>query len=241
MELLHCRVSTMNTFGLERGSQPTDALFYVLEGRFSLTVGGKTTEIGSGTLVAFPHDMPFERKILAPLTFYFVKLAAGGELPHGVVSVKDHRRLVSSLAAMEQALMEPADRALAQHFLTDIFMQLKSEARAAVPPRNSVVEAALRYMRDHLAEKMLVSVLAREMGVSVSSFTKQFREATGVTPMRYVAVMRLRLAEELLVTTDASLGEIALRCGYDTPFYLSNAFKKETGLSPKAYRQQYRI
>ena len=59
--------------------------------------------------------------------------------------------------------------------------------------------------------------------------------------MRRLTLLRIKKAELLLSTTNATLSEIADECGFDNAFYLSSVFKKEMGISPKSYRRLYRI
>lgn len=241
MQLIDCQRASMTVFGRERGFQPTDAFFYVLEGSFSLTVDGETRTVASDELVFFPHDMPFERRILSPLTFYYVKLIPNAPLPRGVQPVQNRVRLLSTLSLLDTAVKAEGQRELAEHFLRDVFRQLEAEARLTPALSDRVAEQAIRYLKERLSQKIALAQVASAVGLSVSGLTERFKAATGTTPMRYLTVMRLKKAEELLVTTDESLAEIAAACGYDNAFYLSNAFKKEKGEAPRRYRQKYRI
>ena len=56
----------------------------------------------------------------------------------------------------------------------------------------------------------------------------------------HAEIMRTRMerATRLVRETDLSLSEIAVRSGFANPNYLSIAFKKQTGLGPRAYRQR---
>ena len=56
---------------------------------------------------------------------------------------------------------------------------------------------------------------------------------------KYIHILRIQYAQELIrKENDISLSEIASLCGYDSPNYFSNTFKKITGLSPSAYRKK---
>jgi AraC-like DNA-binding protein len=59
-------------------------------------------------------------------------------------------------------------------------------------------------------------------------------------PYTYLLRERLTLARQLLETTPMPVKEIADRLRYADQYYFSNAFKKETGLSPTAFREQRR-
>jgi AraC-like DNA-binding protein len=85
-----------------------------------------------------------------------------------------------------------------------------------------------------------VERLARQAGMSRTSFALRFRELMGESPARYVTRCRLDRAAGLLRADDAPLAEVAERVGYDSEIGFGRAFKRFTGTSPAAYRRQMR-
>ena len=241
MTLLDCKILQLERFGVEYGHQPTDALFYVLEGAFSLTIDGETKIVTKNDLVAFPHTMYFERHILSPLKIFYIKLVYPGDMPPGILPIDNRTRLLSSLTFMVEMFHSIDNLPEAEYYLKDIFVQIDTEKQMKTVTQNRVVTATLQYFKEHLTQKVTLPDLANTLGVSVSGLTEHFKKATGYTPIQYLISMRLRLAEELLVTSDATLSEIALLCGYENAFYLSNAFKKTIGESPNSFRKKHRI
>ena len=73
--------------------------------------------------------------------------------------------------------------------------------------------------------------------LSPSRFRALFREATGLSPLDYLLVLRLNHARQLMLQTGSSIGEVARAVGYEDQLYFSRIFKKRTGLSPSAYRR----
>ena len=88
-------------------------------------------------------------------------------------------------------------------------------------------------MESNISKKLSINDVATTVGMSVTGLTERFKKSTGRTPMRYLSLIRLKRAEELLCTTSEQLSRIAEMCGYDNAFYFSNAFKKEKGVSPE--------
>ena len=58
----------------------------------------------------------------------------------------------------------------------------------------------------------------------------------GCSPVRFLRNIRLRLAQQLLISTAEPVKVIAGRCGYEDVFVFSKAFKRDCGLSPSTYR-----
>ncbi|MEV4348365.1 helix-turn-helix domain-containing protein [Actinoplanes sp. NPDC049596] len=85
-----------------------------------------------------------------------------------------------------------------------------------------------------------VNHLARRAGMSARTFARQFREATGMTPMRWLTVQRLLEAQRLLEVTTLSVDEIAGRCGIGSAANLRLHMSREFGATPSAYRRERR-
>ncbi|MDD5704605.1 MAG: AraC family transcriptional regulator [Kiritimatiellae bacterium] len=101
-------------------------------------------------------------------------------------------------------------------------------------------ERLMRVSREidaHLERPFTLKEMAKMAGLSPSRFNVLFIEAMGVPPLRHVQHLRMERARLLLLTTDLTVGEIALRVGVEDQFYFSRVFKKASGLSPQQYRQ----
>lgn len=242
MNLISSRIMMLDHFALPKGRQPINSLFYILEGSFFLTVDGEKKLISSGDLVSFPNDMDFEREIISPILFYNVQISDNCNLPRGYVHIEDRNRLVSSLEYMiKLSSLSDASKELTNHYLNDIFIQMKLEVMLNKMSKNSIVESAIQYFEKNLEQKISITQVASYVGVSVTGLTEHFKKATGFTPIKYLILMRIKKAESLLCSTKATLSQIATVCGYENAFYLSKTFKKEKGISPKEYRLKHGI
>ena len=99
-----------------------------------------------------------------------------------------------------------------------------------------VVGHALRLIENNPAHAWTLAELAREVGSSRAALARRFHELVGEPPMTFLSGWRIALAADLLREPDATLGSVAERVGYGSPFALSNAFKRVRGISPREYR-----
>jgi AraC-type DNA-binding domain-containing proteins len=99
-----------------------------------------------------------------------------------------------------------------------------------------VVGAALRLLHDNPAHPWTVASLATRLGVSRAALARRFTRLVGEPPMTYLTNRRLDLAADLLRDPEITLGAVAHRVGYSTPFALSAAFKRIRGVSPRQLR-----
>ena len=100
-----------------------------------------------------------------------------------------------------------------------------------------IVGTALRLMQNNPAEPWTVASLASEVNVSRSSLAGRFTELVGEPPMKFLTSWRIDLAADYLRKPDMTVGAVADLVGYSSPFALSNAFKRERGISPQQHRE----
>jgi AraC family transcriptional regulator len=94
------------------------------------------------------------------------------------------------------------------------------------------------FIAAHLEQHIGLEEIAAAAGLSAFHFTRCFKEATGLTPYRYVLLRRVERAKDLLENTSQTLAEIALECGFATQQHLTEIFRTHTGMPPGRYRLQ---
>ncbi|CAM2064029.1 AraC family transcriptional regulator [Sulfidibacter corallicola] len=99
---------------------------------------------------------------------------------------------------------------------------------------------SLQAMHSQVAKRWNLQGLAREAGLSRSSFAERFRSCLGVTPMQYLTDWRMQRAKRLLADGSEAVESIAEMVGYDSPAAFCRVFKKTVGLGPGKFRRQYR-
>ena len=78
--------------------------------------------------------------------------------------------------------------------------------------------------------------LASELGYEYNYLSNLFSEIEGTTIEKYVILQKIEKVKELIVYDELSLKEIADKLGYSSVAYLSNQFKKVTGLTPSHFK-----
>ncbi len=115
-----------------------------------------------------------------------------------------------------------------------IAVRASTDWTAAADP---LVAQALMLVADNLSHPWGVAQLSRELGVPPLRLGRHFHVELGRSPGEEILRQRLARAQTLLRETDLPLGKIAEQCGFCHAAYLSNLFHRETGLSPRAFRQ----
>ncbi len=83
----------------------------------------------------------------------------------------------------------------------------------------------------------LSDVVSEELNHDYNYLSNLFSEIEGTTIEKYFIAQKIEKVKELLVYDELSLSEIALRLNYSSVAYLSNQFKKVTGLTPSHFKQ----
>jgi len=102
--------------------------------------------------------------------------------------------------------------------------------------RDPVLAPAMKAIHTAPERKWTVADLATEAAASRSLLDGRFREVLGLSPIRYVKEWRMRIAQDLLATTDVTIASVARRVGYDSEEAFSRAFKRAYGRSPSLWR-----
>jgi AraC-like DNA-binding protein len=100
----------------------------------------------------------------------------------------------------------------------------------------SVLNRAIERIEASLEHSIRLTELAADAGLSAHHFCRAFRQSTGLPPHAYLIQRRLDRACDLLRSSNMSITEIALMCGYSSGSHLSASFQKEIGVSPKMFR-----
>lgn len=108
----------------------------------------------------------------------------------------------------------------------------------AVDPETERIYPALARIGSHYGQHLSVEQLARECGMSVSTFYRVFSRIMSKSPMQYLNEYRLKQAAQMLMREGAVLSDIAERCGFCDEFHLSRNFKTYYNLSPREYKKR---
>ena len=103
------------------------------------------------------------------------------------------------------------------------------------------VNAACSFMQNNLEQRLTLSDISKKVCLSPRFFHGVFKSIKGITPADYLLEQRIVTAKKLLRLNNSSLSEIAIQCGFGSQGYFNYVFKKNTGITPKKYRDKKQI
>lgn len=149
--------------------------------------------------------------------------------------------------ALEVASRRPAQQAILNRVGDILFMQCIRDHVESVPEgsgnwlvalKDKALSTALGHIHRSPQHNWTVPELAQQACLSRSAFADRFTQTMGEPPLTYLTRHRMRLAARNLHSTALPIGKVADQVGYASEAAFSQAFKREYGLSPSAWRQQ---
>jgi AraC family transcriptional regulator len=125
-----------------------------------------------------------------------------------------------------------------------LLSKLPQDCRSA-PARGGLAPWQMREVRNYIEERLGESVrvrdLAKLVSLSVSYFSRAFRDSFGELPHDYIVRMRIERAQTLMLTTSSSLSQIAYACGLVDQAHLCRCFRRATGTTPGVWRHRHAV
>ncbi len=104
---------------------------------------------------------------------------------------------------------------------------------------DAVIARCQSWIAENYAVAGPVAQMTRLSGLAERSFTRRFREATGMAPLEYVHTLRLEEAKQMLETGEQPVEGIANEVGYEDAAFFSRLFRRKVGLTPVQYRRRF--
>lgn len=96
----------------------------------------------------------------------------------------------------------------------------------------------IRYLEEHCARDLSLEEISQHFGYTKAHFCRKFRDFTGLSPMRYLQIVRVEKGFALLRSGKQNVGEVALLCGFSDPNYFTRCFRAHFGFPPSAVHEQ---
>lgn len=224
---------------------------YIIEGTFNVYINGEKVPAEAGSTVILncyePHeydtDSYFESIWLhfdgpgAAELYEFITSNAGNIIncanPKSVKkSLKNLFQALSSKKTLSESVMSVEIYSL----MCELLNVMHAKIRKNSTYEKSVLEAQ-KYINENLGAHLTVASIAKQVHMSVSHFSRIFKQQTGYSPYDYVLVTRLNVAKNCLRETNMSISEIAYKTGFNSESNFIFFFTSNTGISPGKFRK----
>ncbi len=112
--------------------------------------------------------------------------------------------------------------------------------RSTTPSISPQVRKILEYIRANYASPITLDQISKQAALAKSTCCREFKKQMGYTIFDHILNVRLQEASRLLLTSNISITEVSMRCGFGNSSYFTKEFRLKTGFSPSAYRKEKR-
>lgn len=143
----------------------------------------------------------------------------------------DRQAAAAAIARASALLQADHDRWAAQ-----------ADSGASEPARGGLAPWQIRKVKAHIEDNLDTTVRVEDFTaitrLSARYFSCAFKRSFGEPPHAYLVRRRIEKAQEMMLTTDETLSQIALACGLSDQAHLSRLFRRATGATPNAWRRE---
>lgn len=100
------------------------------------------------------------------------------------------------------------------------------------------IEAVCEFVNTNYGDDIKVSEMAEMTHLSYSYFSRIFKQYMKKSFSEYLSYVRILNAEKILASTDKTITDVAMECGFSATSYFIKQFKQQKGISPKQYRKK---
>lgn len=118
------------------------------------------------------------------------------------------------------------------------YLNLTGEDSQIQTYENNIVSQTIQYITNNIENKITIKDISEHLLLSESRLSHIFKEETGTSILQFIIKKRLILAKELL-RNNHRLNLIALKCGFQDYTSFFRSFKKEYGITPKTYADEF--
>lgn len=221
-----------------------DGLVFFEEGSIEYHFADKTVLAKKGDILALPGNLPYSGKRYADeISIFVIDFSCGNEnefehllAPAAFTPMAGdlvHAKFARALQAWERQAID------VQLELKSLIYSLLCEAfRNPFPQKNTTpTDDILEFILKNLDDPELsVFSLCQRFSISESQLRRNIIKATNATPNRYILTLRMKKAMNELAQSEKSIQQVAIECGFSSPYYFSRCFSQHVGISPSEYK-----
>lgn len=199
-------------------------------------------------ILLIPPYISFQRQMITPMTFHFIRITSNLALNNPLIG---HHHFVTSRFIDNCTMLRKTNfnfsnsaELIRSHVINDFLIQeeltrLQTNQYHFIHLKSKTVANAINLMQHNLT--LSINTIAQNSDVNAAYFSRLFKKVTGETPISFYTKLKLKKVQELLITTEFSLTEIADQTGFNDAFYLSRVFSQYLQYSPSEFRKKHII
>ena len=227
---------------------PQIGFIYITGGEVLIEIEGISYLCLPGQLLLIPQQMPFSIRYYRDTAGFkggFMASFLSDSQPLRFLSGPLHQgfwfdegTFMGELFNMLAVSFDKGDRVFIEKGLDLLLARLRPDRSAVIP---AAVNGFLESVFDPDRTPGTIASYAAEAGISENYLGRQVKKSTGRSVGDWIDIVRIQRAKKLLSSTRMPVIDIAAAAGIDDQSYFSRLFKKETGLTPSAFRKNMQV
>lgn len=231
---------------------PFSEMFYVIGGKGRFTVESDTFDVKKNDLIIvnpniYHHedsdkDDPLEYVVLGASEVTFdLDGKESSFVYQNFDKIDDIQYYIGKLLSESEVKREgyqPVCQKLFELFLLLVIREMKISLSSN--PIQHIIKREIRiichYIDKNYADNITLDSLAEYMKMNKYYMAHEFKKNMNISPINYLIERRIKECKSLLETTSLSISEISETVGFSSQSYFSQMFKRNTGMTPKEYR-----
>lgn len=224
-------------------------LMYILSGSHYISAKGEEVKVDVGDAIIIPPHTPYFQKFTSECELNYLWVHFTGSCVKEILEefniplfpIVNKTSQNNHLQTRFQRLFDcfVKSDSFRERDLSASFEKLLIELARAIKnkqnPKTSLSKS-ISYINNHYNTSIKIPELAKMDMLSMTQYNLHFKSQTGMSPTKYIITKRISTAKELIETSDLSLSQIGMACGYDDYNFFAKVFKQSTGLSPRQYK-----
>lgn len=225
-------------------------LYYMKEGKCHYVINDNSFDIVSGDIILIPsgtvHGTNYGSKPCTRLLINFPESFICPDILAAIKSMGYLYRNAETIPAINELFYLIEQEYIKNDILSSsalraytegILMIMIRKSRKVDDRRNSIVDAAVRYIQENYTSTIRLSDVAKMLSVSEEHLSRLFKKEITFGFSEYITLIRLQKAEHMLKNEPSrAVTEVAYACGFNDSNYFSYKFKKAYGLTPSEVR-----
>lgn len=150
------------------------------------------------------------------------------------------KKSLDEMLLLHQVPLQPIHRLSMIHLVTGFLLQvIQAAAKANQAAESNRVLLIKQYIAENLYNTLTIEMLAKWLHLSEAHFKSWFKKETGMPPLDYIVRERIEEAKKMLAQNkEIAIADIAYQLNFSSSQYFATVFRKYTGCSPAAFRNQ---
>ena len=240
-------------------------IYYLVSGERNFTINDKVFRIRKGDLVIIPagdmhktscvdgnyHErvaIMFEDEVIEQIYTFFGRDYVRSVMESYIVPIPEGRRsyveeLMNRMIYESEGIDDISDYLEEAYFeelmlfIMRCFRSGRETDKYKLDESDEIIQQSAKYIFDNSEKNINLDDIAEKYGMSSSYFSKKFKNVMGFGFKEYLVSVRIKNAANLLLTTDRTITDIAISCGFNDSNYFGDCFRKIKGISPNKYRK----